>query len=60
MEKTLFDMKFTSKQLLMESKKCQKKEKEAQKKVFELLKKGDNVRINANASNYRSSRNGFV
>ena len=43
MEKTLFNMKMTSKQLQRESKKSEKKSKEEEKKVLGAIKKGDKV-----------------
>mmetsp|Transcript_62366 Transcript_62366/g.126755 ORF Transcript_62366/g.126755 Transcript_62366/m.126755 type:complete len:223 (-) Transcript_62366:26-694(-) len=41
MENTLFNLKFTSKQLQRQSKKCEKSERSAKKKVEKAIKKGN-------------------
>lgn len=45
MDKTLFNMRFTSKQLQRESKKAELKAKAEDKKVVEALKKGDHEMV---------------
>jgi charged multivesicular body protein 1 len=60
MEKTLFNMKFTSKQLLRESKKCEKKQKDEEKKVVAAIKKGDRELMKVYASNAIREKNNAV
>ncbi len=43
LDKTLWDMKFTVKQLEMESKKMEKKQKEADKKAIDAVARNDQV-----------------
>jgi hypothetical protein len=44
MEKTLFNMKFTAKQLEREARKSEKRQNESDAKALDALKKNDEVR----------------
>lgn len=57
MEETLFNMKFTSKQLQRESKKCEKRQKESEKKAIDAMKKGNREMAQIAASNAIREKN---
>ena len=57
MEKTLWNMKFTSKQLLSEQKKSEKKAAAEEKKVLDALKKNNREIARIYASNAIRERN---